>query len=92
MALEWPAHDPADYLDYYVDWSNELDGDIIVNSNFALTTTGTLAISAQSFANTVSSIWIEGGTVGEVGKFVNEIETLGGRVENKTVLLKVATQ
>lgn len=86
----WPSKDPEDFLDYHIDWTNRLNGDIISSS--AWTVQDGLSSSMESNTDTVATIWLSNGENGVVYSVRNMIETGDGRIFNITVRLKVATR
>lgn len=101
MALEWPQHDPDEILDYFVDWTFFLEGDIIAGSEFALVVVtdvnndlvddSTLTIVRSAFTDHFAGVWITGGTLGTRGTVRNRVTTAGGRTIEQTVMLPVGT-
>ena len=81
------VHDPSAILDYYLDWTAWLAGDTIVGS--AWLATGTVTISDPAVVGTVTQVWVEGGTAGELIDLTNHIVTTEGREDERTLRLKV---
>lgn len=92
--------DPDSYLDYSVDWSDWLDdSDDIATSTWTIETitgdTAPLTTDANSKANGITTIWLDGGTAGNNYRVTNTITTDNGLtderyfrifVKNRTVL------
>jgi len=79
MALTWPNKDPGEKLDYAVDWTTRLAGDTIATSNWTVPTGITQTTPAPSFTNTLTTIWLLGGTIGQTYELTNTITTAAGR-------------
>jgi len=79
--------DPNSILDYGFNWTKWLDGDIL-NSNTWIVPAGITEVS-NSYSGQITVIWLSGGTLGEVYKIVNRITTVGGRTDDRTLVLKI---
>jgi len=81
--------DPADILDYGIDWSSWLAPleDTITTSTWSVPTG--LSKGAESKSTTASTVWLSGGTAGEVYKVANKIVTAGGRTAERSITIKV---
>lgn len=79
--------DPQAKLDYGVDWSAWLAGDMITASTWA--TDAGLSIEANSFTSTVTTVWVSGGTVGTSYKVTNHVTTQGGRENEYSIVIVV---
>jgi hypothetical protein len=90
--LNWPPKDPNELLDYSINWTNRLDrGDIIVDSSW--TVPSTIVRYANAFSQTLTTIWLSGGTVSSTPVAVtNQITTQGGRIMEQTVNIKIVTK
>lgn len=93
-ALRWPNKDPADVLDYGLDWSDQLalvsPTDSISNATW--TVPAGLTVGAQFVAGGVATIWLSGGTAGANGTdytITCRIVTAGGRTLERSVKLLV---
>ena len=96
MTSQW-VKDPNAVLDYKNDWADGgdndgadddpgwLQGDIISASSW--TVPSGVTEDSNSFTGTVATIWVSGGTAGEVYRLVNRIVTAGGRTEDRTITL-----
>lgn len=90
MALKWPDKDPDEILDYLVDWSARLAGDVISTSLW-LVPTGIVRAS-DSHATATTTIWLTGGTLGKYYDLLNRIVTAGGRTMDQTIRLRIVTK
>ena len=89
MALPTYTQDPNDRLDYTMDWSAEMTAlaDTIDQSEWfppvGLTATG------DFFTDTAATVFLSGGVVGETYIVSNRITTVGGRVIERSIKLKL---
>ena len=93
-ALRWPDKDPADVLDYGLDWSDQLalvsPADTISSATW--TVPAGLTAGAQFVVGGVATTWLSGGTAGEAGAdytLTCRIVTSGGRTLERSVKLLV---
>jgi hypothetical protein len=93
---KWPHRlsspkDPDATLDYQVDWSDWLAPDeSIAVSEWVVA--GADIVSEESTA-ALSTVWVKGGTVGQMISLTNRITTDNtpiARVDDRTLLVKVA--
>jgi len=90
--LLWPDKDPDEILDYQMDWSSRLVGDIISVSTWVLPVGSTLNKVAESKTTTSTTIWLSGGTLGERYELLNRIDTAAGRKMDQTVSLIISSK
>lgn len=81
------SKDPDAVLDYVMDWTNWLNGDIIISSSWTLDAGITQAGTGMSGTQTV--VWLSGGTVGTSYQITNRITTQAGRTEDRTFQVNV---
>lgn len=79
--------DPQAALDYAVDWVAWLAGDTI--ASVAWTVPPGLTLDAQSHTATVATVWLSGGTDGQVYAVTCGVTTAAGRVDERTIWLTV---
>lgn len=79
--------DPDSVLDYAQDWSAWLDTDAITESSWSAATG--ITVDSDSFTDTVSTVWLSGGTIGVSYIVTNHITTAGGRKEDRSIKIKV---
>jgi hypothetical protein len=92
MAKSWDdPKDPEELLDYGVDWTKPLAGDLITGSAWAVPD-GIVDAGNQSFDDTTTTIWLSGGTHGETYELINTINTAGGRIRELTCKLRCRTK
>lgn len=87
MTLRWPDKDPADNLDFTIDFSASLGADTI--ASVAWTIPAGLTAGAQTNSTTAATVWLSGGTVGSDYAVVCRATTAGGRVIERTAQLYV---
>ena len=88
MALASFVKDPNAVLDYAVDWSGWLaSGETISTSDWTVETG--LEEDSSSNTTTVATVWLSGGTAGEIYRVVNRITTNQTRTDDRTLLIKV---
>jgi len=79
--------DPDSVLDYAIDWGGWLsDDDSITDSDW--TATEGITIDSDSFTDTVSKVWLSGGTAGESYIVTNHITTAAGRQDDRSIKIK----
>jgi len=79
--------DPDAILDYVVDWAAWLDTDTIATVTWTVPTG--LTQTAVSNTTTTSTIWVSGGTVGQVYEVGVRITTAGGRTQDETFRIRI---
>lgn len=89
MSTSWPSKDPDEKLDYRLNWTKPLDGDLVANSAWTLSANTGLTITANSFSNTETVVWLANGHVNKTHYITNTIHTDGGRIFTLTVSLQV---
>jgi hypothetical protein len=75
-----------DYTHLWSEWLAEVS-DTIVDSTWVAD--DGIVIENQSNTTTEATVWLSGGSVGNQYSIVNEIETAGGRIDNRTLIVKV---
>jgi hypothetical protein len=86
-ALNWPAKDPDEVLDYRLDWSARLAGDTIFSSSWIVP--AGITKNSDTFDNSSTTIWLAAGTTDETYTFVNRVVTAGGRRMDQSVKIKI---
>ena len=86
--MELLIRDPDSVLDYSVDWSALLgDGETLVSASW-LVPAG-LTLVSESLASPVATVWLSGGTVGQVYRVTSRVVTSGGRQDDRSFTLVV---
>lgn len=84
--------DPDSVLDYGRDWTEELDGDTIDTSSWALdpdNVDAALVIENDDHDASTTIVWLSGGTVGVEYTVTNHITTAGGRTEDASIIVVI---
>lgn len=89
MATTMPAKDPADDLDYGIDWTYELAlvDDTIASS--AWTVTSGITKGTDTHTTTGTTVWVSGGTAGQTYEATNTVTTAGGRTYERSLRIPV---
>lgn len=80
--------DPDATLDYEVDWSDWLGEDTI--SSVAWTAPAGLTQESSENTTTTATIWLSGGTAGAYYSVVCRVTTVAGRIDDRTIVIRVA--
>lgn len=89
----WPSKDPDEVLDYQFDWTDRLvAGEAISTSTFIKEADDTITLGVTSIAAGVTTVWISGGTIGEVCRVTNRIVTNAGRTYDETAVLRIRSK
>jgi len=83
--------DPDAILDYQIDWSSWLDGDVISESSWPEVQDG-ITKESDSHDDSTVTIWISGGILGKKLKAVNRIITVGGRTDDRTIYFNIKSK
>jgi len=75
--------DPDAVLDYGFDWSEWLDDDTIVTSDWTIP--AGLTENSASNTTTTTTVWLSGGLAGGVYDCTNRIVTTAGRTDDRTL-------
>lgn len=87
----WPHKDPAETIDYAVDWTARLSvGDAIASSTFELPQ-GLIA-SRASNTDRLATVWLSGGAAGTAYEVVNRVTTVKGAELEQAIRLRVKTR
>jgi hypothetical protein len=88
MAVLDHKKDPDAILDWVWDWNEWLyDGETIVSSQF-IATVG-LTIDDTSNTTKTATVWLSGGTAGQVYQVTNRITTSVGRTDDRSITIRV---
>jgi uncharacterized phiE125 gp8 family phage protein len=80
MAVRWETKRPNEVRDYRHDWSLFLDGDTIATSD--VTVSG-ITLDSDTNDDTSITVWLSGGTDGNLATVTNTITTAAGRTETE---------
>lgn len=93
--ITWPTKDPQEVLDYQLNWADQVNGPRLVTGELLTASTfileqGTVVIQTQSFiAAGITTVWLTGGTTGEVCQLTNRVVTNQGRTYDKACRLRI---
>jgi hypothetical protein len=80
--------DPDAVLDYAVDWSAWLTSAETIVSALVLADDG-ITVDSDSYDGGIHTIWLSGGEVGRNYRITSRITTSQGRVDDRTMLIRV---
>jgi hypothetical protein len=86
-ALKTFPKDPDAVLDYAGNWAAWLKGDTILTSTWDVPSG--ITKDSDSHTSTATLIWLSGGTVGQTYLLRNRITTAAGRVDDRTIAIKI---
>lgn len=82
--------DPDSTLDYAFNWSAWLSAtDKIIASSFSVDAGITNEPGGESFSDTTTRLYLSGGTAGENYRVINTITTEEGRIDERTIEIRV---
>ena len=82
--------DPSATLDYGVDWATRgwlATGETIVASDW--TAPAGLTEGSSAINGGITVVWLSGGTTGQTYQVVNQITTSAGRIDQRTIEIRV---
>jgi len=83
--------DPSAVLDYTINWASWLpSGDTISTS--AWTVPSGLTSASASNTTTTATVWLSGGTAGQVYRVTNKVVTAGSRTDERTIMIRVVNR
>lgn len=91
MSLSWPFKDPDEVLDYSIDWSGRLSGDDTISLSVWTVPDG-ITNEEEDKSGATTTLWLSGGSEGQTYSFLNRVTTVGGRVMDQTVTLKIKSK
>jgi len=83
--------DPDATLDFGFNWEPWLDGDTIATSIW-IVPDGITKDSDLFTVVGITTIWLSGGTLYDVYRLVNRITTVGGRKNDRTLVIKMVSK
>lgn len=81
--------DPDATLDYSIDWSLWLGTDTISASTWVADSGITIVSASESFDTTSTRLFVSGGAPGEKYTLTNQITTAGGKVDERSIEIRV---
>jgi len=83
--------DPDAVLDYVFDWTDWLASNEVINSHTVTAEAG-ITKDSDSKSGGEITVWLSAGTAGNTYTIACEIVTDGGRTDERTVEIRVATR
>lgn len=80
--------DPQAILDYNIDWEEWLNGDTVLTSVWTVPA-GLINYGTNTIPSGLVTVWIGSGTIGTIYELVNRITTAGGRVDERSIFIKI---
>ena len=88
MTVATYEKDPDATLDYSIQWSSWLtSGDTIADAEWVIPA-GLTEAAASSVTSTTATCWLSGGTVGERYVVTCRVTTAGGRIDDRSILIR----
>jgi hypothetical protein len=84
--------DPDAVLDYAIDWGAEyLGGDLIADSQWSVAPDEPdgVSVTGSDFDATTSTVKAAGGLPGRIYKLINHVTLSSGRIDNRSIVLRV---
>ena len=81
--------DPDSTLDYGVDWTLWLNGDVINNSTWDVPSGLSVVGGSETYNSSTTSLFVSGGAVGEDYVLSNKITTTGQRTAERSFTIHV---
>jgi hypothetical protein len=84
--------DPDSVLDYLIDWGAEyLGDDLLAESDWSVAPdeAGGVTIAGSDFDATTSTVKAGGGLPGRIYRLINEVVTASGRVDSRSIVLRM---
>ena len=85
--IETKYKDPGATLDFYVDWSEWLNSDTIVSSEW-FTEPGITIVRSLNTVQ-IATVWLSGGTNRDFYIVTNRITTAAGRIDERSIKISV---
>jgi hypothetical protein len=85
--------DPEAVLDYAIDWGAEYlaDGELLAGSDWSVDPdeAGGVSVAGSGFDATTSTVKAAGGIAGRLYRLVNMITTATGRIDERSIVIRV---
>jgi len=82
--------DPAEKLDYRINWEQVLEPDADSVSSSAWTVEAGITVETTSNDTASATVWLSGGTDGTTYTATNRITTSGGRIHEQPIVITVS--
>ncbi|MFF8831371.1 hypothetical protein [Streptomyces sp. NPDC015131] len=80
--------DPDATLDWVFDWSQWLGASESITSS-TMTVSAGITKASEAFSASTATVWLSGGTVGQVYSVSNKITTNQGRTDERSITIRV---
>ncbi len=92
--LTWPSKDPNEVLDYQLDWADPYDprledGELLTGSIHNVVSGDVIIDSSVFDAAGETTVWLSGGSPGNVCVILNRVTTSGGRTYDQSAKLRI---
>jgi hypothetical protein len=91
--MSFVLKDPDAVLDYLFDWGADYlgDGDLLAASEWSVDPDeqGGVAVTGSDFAPSTSTVKVGGGIAGRIYRVVNKVTTASGRVDERSIVIRV---
>lgn len=84
--------DPDAVLDYGFDWSDFLGDDTIASSTWTLSAGNPdtdLEIDSNLHTDTLTTVWVSGGSLNKTYALTNHVTTSSGREDDRTLKIRI---
>jgi hypothetical protein len=82
------SKDPDSTMDFNIDWEEWLEGDSITTSSWSVPA-GLVVTGTVFAASGLATIWLAGGTVGDIYTITNTITTAFGRDDQRSLVIVI---
>lgn len=79
--------DPDSVVDYQFDWSTWLGADTIATSTWIVP--AGITLDSDTNTTTTTTAWLSGGTLNATYIVTNRITTVGGRTEDRSMIITI---
>ena len=91
--MSFHLKDPGATLDYSIDWGSQYlaEFELLASSDWTVIPDepGGITVVGSSFDPLISTVSAQGGIAGHIYRLVNRISTLEGRVDERSVTIRV---
>ncbi len=81
--------DPSSRVDYAVDWSGYLNGQVVAESGWTIAPGSGLQVDEASFGLQRAAATLVGGVVGQVYTVTNRVTLSDGRTDARSITIRV---
>jgi hypothetical protein len=88
MAAVDHKKDPDAVLDWVWDWNEWLDEGETISASSFITSVG-ITVDSELNTTKTATVWLSGGTAGQVYQVTNRITTSSGRTDDRSITIRV---